>query len=505
MPIFWYRFTTFRQQAARHFASCATRSQENLPSTAPKPTVSIRHISQNAELYAQNCLDRNYKIQADHPAKIVGLLNERRKYADDIFELRSKSKRVQAQLTHVNRSIENEAGNQQGLNNELNTLKQTLLVEAQNLKHQLSVLQNHETQLSSQIGSLAAALPNLTSPETPRNEHRVDGYINQELKPLGKSSDPDTNLSRDHVRLATELDLIDFTSAAKTSGWGWYYLKHEAVRLEHALVQYALSVARKHGFADVTPQSMVYSHIASACGFRPRDQNGEQQIYAIERSTRDFGKDIPSHVNSATAEIPFAGMKADESLDYGDLPIKVVGSSRCFRAEAGARGAKTRGLYRVHEFTKVEMFAWTAAGEELEMFDRMLQVQTEILTALGLHCRILEMPASDLGASAYRKKDIEAYFPSRQDINEGWGEVTSTSICTDYQTRRLNTRMKYFPGSMRWPSTVNGTAVAVPRILALLLEYRCEKRDDEIIVKIPEVLRYWIPDIEVIKREKSYA
>jgi seryl-tRNA synthetase len=202
-------------------------------------------------------------------------------------------------------------------------------------------------------------------------------------------------------------------------------------------------------------------------------------------------------VLAGTAEIPLAGMKADAQLDEEGLPLKRVAVSRCYRAEAGARGVDTKGLYRVHEFTKVEMFAWTAPDMDAaeEVFDEMIDLQTDILHGLGLHCRVLEMPSADLGASAYRKIDVETYFPSRRDRNDGWGEVTSASICTDYQTRRLATRVRV-AGKMTYPWTVNGTAMAVPRVLAAILENGWD--EGEMTVTIPEVLRPWMDGMEKI-------
>jgi len=251
----------------------------------------------------------------------------------------------------------------------------------------------------------------------------------------------------------------------------------------------------------VVPPSLVYSHIASACGFQPRDQHGEQQVYAIEQSEKDRAK--PPLALAGTAEIPLAGMKANTSLEEADLPLKMVGVSRCYRAEAGARGAATKGLYRVHEFTKVEMFAWTSPDHSDEehfssptasaseaVFDEMLSIQQEILTGLGLHCRMLEMPTTDLGASATRKVDIEAMFPSRAK-DQGWGEVTSTSMCTDYQTRRLQTRLRVKGGRLGFPHTLNGTALAVPRVIAAILETHWD--ESEGCVAIPDVLR---PDMD---------
>jgi seryl-tRNA synthetase len=244
---------------------------------------------------------------------------------------------------------------------------------------------------------------------------------------------------------------------------------------------------------------MVYGHIAAACGFRPRDQNNEQQIYAIAQAQDDVERGRPQLCLAGTSEIPLAGMKADTTVSAEDLPMKRVAVSRCYRAEAGARGADTKGLYRVHEFTKVELFAWTDPDSDAtsEVFDEILDIQSEILSSLGLYCRVLEMPSSDLGASATRKCDIEAFFPSRQQKNGGWGEVTSASICTDYQTRRLSTRVR-LDGKMTFPWTVNGTALAVPRVLAAILEQGWDEVERS--VTIPVCLRPWMDGKQKIMR-----
>ncbi|KAG5944413.1 hypothetical protein E4U53_006883, partial [Claviceps sorghi] len=301
------------------------------------------------------------------------------------------------------------------------------------------------------------------------------------------------------------LGLLDFAGAAAASGWGWYYLLGDAAQLEQALVQYALAVATRHGWTQVSPPSMVYSHIGAACGFQPRDQHGEQQVYTVARPAADVARGVPELCLSGTSEIALAGMKANATLDAEDLPLKRVAVSRCYRAEAGARGADTKGLYRVHEFTKVELFAWTAPdpAAAAAVFDEILDMQTEILQSLGLYCRVLEMPAADLGASAARKVDMETWFPSRQhNHNRGWGEVTSASLCTDYQTRRLATRTRARPdGHLTFPWTCNGTALAVPRIIAALLETGWD--EDTATVAIPPVLRPWMDGKDTITRAGS--
>ena len=484
------------------FLTDGVRAPESVPTTAPKPEYNIRHIRKHPELYSRNCEDRNYKAQSHNPFEIVKLFEEWARSKSDARDLRVRNNIIQKELSH------NATGSKDGTGSE----RAKLLEEARALKDKLATSTIQEQHLLGEIDALAAELPNLTSEDTPLGpDPQVIGSIHER----SISSSLETGQAKNHVEIGAELDLLDFAGAATASGWGWYYLRNEGALLEQALIQYALKVAREHDFTIVTPPSMVYSHIVSACGFRPRDQSGEQQVYNIEQPKKDQGSDKPAWSLAGTAEIPFAGMKAKQVLDAADLPIKIVGPSRCYRAEAGARGVDTKGLYRVHEFTKVEMFAWTLPGAEQPAFDSLLSIQKTILRNLNLPCRILEMPSHDLGASATRKQDIEAFFPSRRrhkitspKHNEGWGEVTSASICTDYQTRRLGTRVKNVLGAKKegnrgdlgFPSTVNGTAVAVPRVLAAILENGWDEEGG--CVRIPEVLWPWMHGLRTIEKKK---
>jgi len=466
----------------------------NRPSFAPKPVLDLKHMRQNPGLYEQNALDRNYAAPARNGWRILelhqNLLAEQGKAVEFRRRGNALSKILGAQGADAR-------------------TKDAAREEARGLKEGLAAIARLERETQGEMERLAMELPNLSSAQTPvGGEARTVGYVNGEGRPEEKVG------TKSHVEIGKELDLLDFQASATTSGWGWYFLKNEGALLEQALVQYALSVAMKRGWKVMTPPSLVYSHIASACGFMPRDQNGETQIYNIAQPETD-GDDKPGLVLAGTAEIPFAGSQANKTLAESDLPLKVIGPSRCYRAEAGARGVDTKGLYRVHEFTKVEMFAWTKPPPTAESSDRfgteeddatayappqseatfqeMLSIQTEILASLGLHARILEMPSTDLGASATRKIDIEAFFPSRTGIDEGYGEVTSASVCSDYQSRRLGTRFKGAgEQSLRWPHTVNGTAMAVPRVLAAVLENGWVEGEKAVVV--PQVLRKWMPD-----------
>ncbi|THC87001.1 hypothetical protein EYZ11_013553 [Aspergillus tanneri] len=491
--------------------SVSTRHSETIrPATAPKPTPDIKHIRQNAELYSKNSLDRNYPSHADHPFQIQQLSDETRRLDHDLKAPRSRIKQLEKSIAQLARQDDQTDAREQELAN--------LRSEAQRLKDESLAMATRRSACTDQIHKLALSLPNLSSTKTPVGHNaRLIEYINFDPQsPPNCAVRPDP--TRSHVAIGTSLGLLDFTSSATTTGWGWYFLLNEGALLEQALIQYSLSVARKHGWKPVSPPSIVYSYVAEACGFQPRDQHNEQQIWSIVQSDKDRSK--PPRSLAATAEIPLAAMYAGRDFDAVDLPVKLVGPSRCYRAEAGSRGVDTKGLYRVHEFTKVEMFAWAdnlptgssssaaASVTSDDLFNELLSIQIEILSTLGLPCRVLEMPTADLGASASRKRDIEALFPSRLRaasstspgdslLESAWGEVTSASICTDYQSRRLGTRVR--GGSIkesRFPHTVNGTAMAVPRVLAAILENGWDEKRG--VVVIPEVLRNYMGGMEVI-------
>ena len=467
------------------------------PSFAPKPIVDLRHIRQNPGLYKQNCLDRNYPASSEHSWRILELHDELVKRQQEVLELRRRNNALGKEIQRQAGMGDNGQGGGAGGTS-------ALIEEAKKLKEDLQQFEQWEGSVTEEMMSLALKLPNLSSQSTPVGaEPALLGYINGESPPSALMK-----VGRSHVDIGKDLDILDFEASAVTSGWGWYFLKNEGALLEQALVQYALDVAIKKGWKATSPPSLVYEHIASACGFMPRDQNGETQRYGIADDSATTDAERPTLVLAGTAEIPFAGSQAKKTLQASELPLKVVGSSRSYRAEAGARGVDTKGLYRVHEFTKVEMFAWTSPilGYESDsrfgfddydqsqtevVFDEMLSIQRQILTELGLHAKVLEMPTTDLGASASRKVDMEAFFPSRTAITGGYGELTSASICTDYQSRRLATRLKHQGEKLGFPHTLNGTALAVPRVLACLLENGWDEENRT--VTVPECLRKWMP------------
>jgi seryl-tRNA synthetase len=320
-------------------------------------------------------------------------------------------------------------------------------------------------------------VPNLTHPDSPRGYRDED---HRELRQWGTRRDfaAEGFAPKDHLELAEALDLVDFLSGAKVVGQKFYYLLNEAVLLDMALQRYALNVARKHGFRLHTTPDLARVEILDGLGFNPRGES--TQVYSIANSDLCL---------VGTAEITLGGMLAGQILEAERLPLLLAGLSHCFRTEAGSHGKESRGLYRVHQFTKVELFAFTAGDLEQSeaMHKRLLDIEEELFQGLGLPYRVLDIATGDLGGPAYRKFDIEAWMPGRGD----WGEVTSTSNCTDYQARRLDIR--YRPAAVdgksqkpRMVHMLNGTAVATSRALVAVLE-NYQQADGSVLV--PEALR----------------
>jgi seryl-tRNA synthetase len=260
----------------------------------------------------------------------------------------------------------------------------------------------------------------------------------------------------DHVELGQSLKIIDFDTATKVAGTKFYYLMNEGVFLELGLVRYALDILQKHGFTPFITPDIAKEEILDGIGFNPR--GAESNVYALEGEPCCL---------IGTAEISLGGYYQGEILAKDKLPIKMAGLSHCFRREAGAAGQFSKGLYRVHQFTKLEMFAYTLPSESDAMHKELRGIEEEVFCGLGIPFRVVDTCTGDLGAPAYRKWDLEAWMPGR---NGGeWGEVTSTSNCTDYQARRLNIRYKDEKGN-RFVHMLNGTAIAVSRAIIAILE-----------------------------------
>lgn len=355
-----------------------------------------------------------------------------------------------------------------------------LIAEGKRLKEDVGNSEETLKRLEDEIKARMSHIPNLTHPDAPIGQSEDS---NHELRKVG---DPRAFSFpvRDHVELGKALDLIDFEAGAKVSGHGFYFLKNDAVRLDLALQQYALNTLIKHGFTPIITPDLARNHILEGIGFSPRGP--ETQVYSVENSDMSL---------IGTAEITLGGMLADTILDEAALPIKFVGISHCFRTEAGAAGRASRGLYRVHQFTKVEMFAFTTPETSGAIHAELLAIEEEIFGGLGLPYRVLDICSGDLGGPAYRKFDIEAWMPGRGESGE-FGEVTSTSDCTDYQSRRLGIR--YRPTGQkgtRFVHTLNGTAIALSRAIIAVLE-NYQREDGRI--DVPTVLQPYLGGLEIL-------
>jgi seryl-tRNA synthetase len=257
------------------------------------------------------------------------------------------------------------------------------LQEAKELKSDISQLEQDLALVDDQLFSLALAVPNDTHPLTPLGPESAATILSTH----GPEPIPASPL-RDHVSVCRDLGLLDLEVGATVTGSSWYYLLHEAALLEMALTNYGLSIALQHGFTPVITPDVVRSDVAQRCGFQPRDTNADPPVSQMYHLSGDSSSSShPELVLSGTAEIPLAGMFANQVLPLESLPRKVVGLGRAFRAEAGARGAETRGLYRVHQFTKLELFAVSQDSQSEELMDELRRVQTEIFTGLGFPFR----------------------------------------------------------------------------------------------------------------------
>ena len=368
--------------------------------------------------------------------------------------------------------------------------KEELKAEGKRLREQNAALEAEVKKVNADLHAALLTIPNMTHPDAPVGSTPADNKV---LRKVGEPREFDFP-PKDHVALAEALDLVDFKAGAAVTGNKFYFLKNEAVLLELALVQFAMQKLVARGYTPVITPDLARVDVLEGIGFMPRDPNPEtRQVYTVADTDLCL---------IATAEITLGGMLRDEHLEEAKLPLKYVGLSHCFRTEAGAPGRDTKGLYRVHQFTKVEMFAFCTPAQSEAIHLEILGIEEEIFRQLGLPYQVIDTCTADLGGPAYRKYDLEAWMPGRGEIDKAtgrpkgeYGEVTSTSNCTDFQARRLGIRYKG-PGGKGFAHTLNGTAVAVTRALVAILE-NYQQADGSVVV--PEVLRAWVGK-DVIRR-----
>ncbi len=419
-----------------------------------------RFIMDNVQAVKDNCKNRNMKVDVD---RFVELENLRRDKQKEIEQLNQEANAVSKTIGRAKTPEEREQFKEQGhlLREKTNAVR----IELDNIEKEAD--------------DLLRTIPNMAHPDAPIGD---DDSSNRPCE-YGITPIPQYNFTPvEHVVLGEKLNLIDFESGSRVTGAGFYFLKNEAVLLELALQQYAVHRLIKAGFTPLTTPDLAKNEILQGTGYIPR--GNETQIYSIDNTDLSL---------VATAEITLGGLLANQTIDAESLPIKMCGISHCFRTEAGAAGRASRGLYRVHQFTKVEMFAFTLPEQSDAMHMELLGMERQLFDDLGIPYRVVDTATGDLGGPAWRKFDLEAWMPGRNE----YGEVTSTSNCTDYQARRLNARyrVKGEKGT-HFVHTLNGTAIAISRALVAIMEIY-QQKDGSIVV--PEVLRPY-SGIDIIKR-----
>ncbi|XP_068650991.1 serine--tRNA ligase, chloroplastic/mitochondrial isoform X2 [Aristolochia californica] len=474
---FYFRRKTFpflcraQSTSAVQAAVSISEQAEKVSKTQWKAAIDFKWIRDNKDVVAVNIKNRN----SDADLELVLELYERMlSHQKEVEWLRGERNVVANKMKGKLEASE----------------RQVLIEQGKKLKEDLVTLEENLVELTDQLQQEAQCIPNTTHPDVP-----IGGEDCSALRKMVGSPPQFSFTVKDHLQLGKEMDLFDFDAAAEVSGSKFYYLKNEAVLLEMGLINWAISEVMKKGFTPLTTPEIVRSSIVEKCGFQPRGQN--TQVYSIEGSDQCL---------IGTAEIPVGGIHMDSIIPASSLPLKYVAVSHCFRTEAGAAGTATRGLYRVHQFCKVEMFILCRPEESNFYHEELIGIEEDLFSSLGLHFKTLDMASCDLGAPAYRKFDVEAWMPGLGR----YGEISSASNCTDYQSRRLGIR--YRPSQQDQSSanakkgkgnqsptqfvhTLNATACAVPRMIVCLLE-SFQQEDGSVI--IPEVLRPFMGGLDTI-------
>lgn len=343
-------------------------------------------------------------------------------------------------------------------------------MEGRKVKEELKDKEPELEEVQSEYKEILFRIPNIPDKKTPKGKSEKE---NVEIRHWGDLPKFDFK-PKDHLEIGKKLKILDFETGAKVTGSQFHFLYGDGVLLELALTNYVLDKLSKKGFLPVMTPDLAKSRYYLGTGYAPK--GNEAQTYTIEGT--DLGL-------IATAEVTLAGAHADQVIPEEKLPLKYVGYSHCFRQEAGAYGKYSKGLYRVHQFTKTEMFIYCKPEDSEKFHQEILSLEEEIFQDLNIPYRVIEMCTGDLGAMAARKFDIEAWMPGRDD----YGEVTSTSNCTDYQARNLNIRFRRDDGKIEYVHMLNGTAVVMSRVpLAILENYQ----DEDGSVRVPDVLQKWM-------------
>ncbi len=409
--------------------------------------LTIKYIRDRAELVQRSADAKGYQVDV---AETLSLDRESRELGKQIDDLRAQRNNVAAQMKNGKPTPE-------------------LIEQGKELKAQLAELEERHKALSAKLTASIDRLPNIIFDDVPLGGEEDSITVREwgEPKPSGV----------DHLDYATGRGWVDFERGAKVAGAKFYYLKNELALLENALVQYGLAKVIAKGFTYMTVPHMVKGRVFAGTGFAPRtsDQSDE---YFIERE--DLGL-------IATAEMSITGYHMDEILDEKDLPLLYAGYSPCYRKEAGAAGKHTRGLFRVHQFNKLEMYAFCLPEQSRQIHQQILGVEEEIWQELGIPYRVINIAAGDLGAPAAKKYDIEFWSPH----DRTYRELTSCSNCTDFQANTVSTRVRRQDGTIESVHTLNGTCISLARTLVAIIENYAH---DGGKLTVPAALRPYLAD-----------
>ncbi len=421
----------------------------------------IKFIRENPEVVKENCKNRLVNVDID---KLLELDKKRREFTAEIDSMRSKRK-AGSKKKPSEKEIE----------------------EMKSLNKEIKRLADEQELITKEYNELLFQVPNSTYEGVCVSQDEENNpVIGTYEKPTKFGFKP-----LDHVEISENLDLIDFARAVKVTGAKFYYLKNELALMEVALVQYAFEVVLEHGYTPLVTPDLAKREVLEGLGFNPRGES--TQIYNIENTDLSL---------IGTAEITLGGYHKDEVLDGKELPKKYAALSHCFRTEAGSYSKFSKGIFRVHQFTKIEMFQYATPAQSEAAHKEMLAIERQVFEGLDIPFRVVDHCTADLGTPSARTYDLEAWMPgkpNKQGELGDWAEITSTSNCTDYQARGLNIKYRDSGGKKDFVHTLNGTVVAVSRVLIAILE-NYQQEDGSVI--IPEILRKYMPgNIKVIKRK----
>ena len=405
----------------------------------------VKFIRDNLALVEKSTKEKGYKIDIK---EVIRLDDERKEVLSRVELLRAKRNEIAAKMKGGKPSPE-------------------LVAEGKAIKTELAEEEQALGLAEEKLRDLIKQVPNIIFDDVPLGGEECS----KEVKKWGKNH----KTGVDHLDYAVSRDWVDFERGAKVAGAKFYYLKDGLALLENALLQYGLSKVLEHGFTFMTVPDMVSSRVLEGCGFNPRTSDQSDEYY-IE------GEDLAM---IATAEMPLTGYYMDEIIDEDKLPLFYAGYSACFRKEAGTYGKYTRGLFRVHQFNKLEMYVFCLPEQSKEMHEKILSIEEDIWQGLGVPYHVINIAAGDLGAPAAKKYDMEYWSP----VNQKYQEITSCSNCTDFQARACNVRVRRKDGTVEFVHTLNGTAIPLARALVVLMEnYAVEGGK----LKVPEVLRPYL-------------